>query len=327
MRHFRNLSGNVLEGSKSIHVAKRLMWFNRAGKRQGATGEAADYWDVRLSPDGQKLASNVGSPNSEIWVDDLARGVRMRLTIDPDTDHGVPVWSPDGNRIAFAAWSGKMRAGIYQKYSSGAGDEELLLAAPADRSIWPTSWSRDGRFILYSREARRPEGGDVWILPTVGDRRPRPFVQAAALTYDGQFSPDGRWVAYTSEESGRGEVYLVSFDADKFLNTVPGRARVGGGDRWLVSANGGRCPRWRRDGREIFYLSSTNQMMAAELEEKGPGIVVRPEQALFECTPNYSISTSAYYDVSPDGKKFVINSYSNEYPTLILLVNWTANLK
>ena len=319
-------NGILIYRTNSEANEKRLTWFDRTGKNQGATGEVGDYWDVRLSPDGQKLASNAGSPNSEIWVDDLARAVRMRLTIEPDADHGVPVWSPDDNRIAFAVLESKVRKGIYQRYSDGVGGEELILA-DFDRRIWPTSWSRDGRFILYSREAARQEHFDIWVLPMAGDRRPRPFVQAAARAYDGQFSPDGRWVAYTSEESGRGEVYLVPFEAGRFLNAGPGPASAGGGGRWQVSASGGRSPRWRRDGKEIFYLSPTNQMMAAEVEEKGNGMVVRAAQALFRCIPVRSQPSSSPYDVSPDGKKFVINSFSDENTPLVLLVNWTANLK
>jgi Tol biopolymer transport system component len=305
---------------------KRLTWFDRAGKNQGVTGDVGDYWDVRLSPDGQKLASNAGNRYSDIWVDDLARAVRTRLTIDPDTDHGIPVWSPDGSRIAFAVLEGKIRRGIYQKHSNGAGGEELLLA-DSDRSIWPTSWSGDGRFLLYSREAARQEDSDIWVLPMAGDHRSRPFVQARAGAYDGEFSPDGRWVAYTSEESGRGEVYVVPFRASSILTTGPGPASAGAGGRWQVSASGGRCPRWRRDGKEIFYLSQANQIMAAEVQEKGNSMIVRAAHALFRCTPVPSIPSSAPYDVSPDGKKFVINSLSDDTQRLILLVNWTANLK
>ena len=319
-------NGILIYRTNSEANEKRLTWFDRTGKNLGATGEAGDYWDVRLSPDGQKLASNAGDPNSEIWVDDLTRVVRMRLTIDPDTDHGVPVWSPDGDRIAYAVLGGKIRGGIYQKHANGAGSNELLLA-DSDRSIWPTSWSRDGRFILYSRDATPEEDTDIWVLPMGGDRRPRPFVQVRARAYDGEFSPDGRWVAYTSEESGRGEVYVVPFEAGRILNTGPGPASAGGGGRWLVSASGGRSPRWRRDGKEIFYFSPANQMMAAEVEEKGNSMVVRAAQALFRCIPVPSIPSSSPYDVSPDGKKFVINSFSDDNTPLILVVNWTANLK
>jgi Tol biopolymer transport system component len=305
---------------------KRLTWFDRTGKNLGITGEVGSYWDVRLSPDGQKLASNAGNRYSDIWVDDLARAVRTRLTIDPDTDHGIPVWSPDGSRIAFAVLEGKIRTGIYQKHSNGAGGEELLLA-DSDRSIWPTSWSRDSRFLLYSREAARPEDSDIWVLPMAGDHAPRPFVQARARAYDGEFSPDGRWVAYTSEESGRGEVYVAPFRASSLLTTGPGPASAGAGGRWQVSASGGRSPRWRRDGKEIFYLSQANQIMAAEVEEKGNSMIVRAARALFRCTPVPSLPSSAPYDVSPDGQKFVINILSDDTQRLILLVNWTAKLK
>jgi len=255
----------------------------------------------------------------------MARAVRMRLTIDPDTDHGIPVWSPDGGRIVFGALQGKARLGIYQKPSNGAGAEELLLPSEKkDAQIWPTSWSRDGRFILYTRGAITLSQADIWVLPLEGNRKPRLFVQAPAAAYDGQFSPDGRWVAYTSRESGRGEIYVVPFDAAKVLNTGPGSASSSGGGKWQISASGGRCPRWRRDGKEIFYLSPTNQMMAEEVAENGNSIVVRTAQALFRSAAPDSF---APYDVTPDGKKFVINTLREGNSPLTLMVNWTANLK
>jgi eukaryotic-like serine/threonine-protein kinase len=326
-------NGILIYKTDSGGSQKQLTWFDRAGKNLGVTGEAGAYYDVRLSPDGQKLASNAdypaGSTYSEIWVDELARGVHMRLTIDPDSDHGVPVWSPDSRTIAFAPMDGKLRRGIYQKPANGAGGEELLLPSEdPERQIWPTSWSRDGGFILYSRGFHNLSLPDIWVLPLAGDRKSRPFVQAPAAAYDGQFSPDGRWVAYTSEESGRSEVYVVPFDA-RVLTAGPGSARAGRGARWEISPSGGRCPRWRRDGKEIFYLSPANQMMAAEIEEKDNTIVVRPPQALFNCLRPVIFSVTSFepYDVSPDGKKFVINTLTAEDNTpLVLLVNWTANL-
>ena len=189
---------------KSGANEKRLEWLDRTGKHQGATGEAGDYWDVRLSPDGQELASSVGVPTGEIWVEDLARAMRMRLTIEPGADHTDPVWSPDGHRIAYAVQLDKISKGIYQKYSNGAGSQELLLSNDSDTPIWPTSWSRDGRFILYSREARteQQDSVEIRVLPLVGRHGPRRFIEAQPQAYDGQFSPNGRWVAYTSEESG-----------------------------------------------------------------------------------------------------------------------------
>ena len=308
---------------------KRLMWFDRAGKSLGVTGEVGGYYDVRLSPRGEKLASNAGYPagssNSEIWVDELARGVRMRLTIDPDTDHGIPVWSPDGTTILFGALQGKARTGIYRKPSNGAGGEELLLPSEKfDTPIFPTSWSRDGRFILYSRGVLTLSQADIWILPLAGDRKPRLLVQTPVAAYDGQFSPNARWVAYTSKESGREEVYVVPFDATRVLHAGSGSAGASGSGKWQISSGGGRCPRWRGDGKEIFYLAPDNQMMAAEVEERGNGVEVGTAQALFRVA---SAPTFSPYDVTSDGKKFVINSLAEQNTPLTLVVNWTANLK
>ena len=322
-------NGILIYQAGSGGTAKCLTWFDRAGKNLSVTGEIGDYYDVRISPDGQKLASNAhppGSSNGDIWVDELVRGVRMRLTIDPGTDHGVPVWSPDGSRIVFGAFQGKARIGIYQKPSNGAGAEELLLPPDKpDAQVWPTCWSHDGRFLLYTRGAITLSQADIWVLPMEGDRKPRSFVQAVAAAYDGQFSSDGRWVAYTSRESGRDEVYVVPFDATRILNTGPGSISAGGGGKWQISASGGRCPRWRRDGKEIFYLSPTGQIMAEEVQEKGNSIVVRTAQLLFKSVA--TASSFAPYDVTPDGKKFVINALSEGNSPLIVIVNWMANLK
>jgi Tol biopolymer transport system component len=312
---------------------KRLTWFDRAGKNLGPTGEAADYYDVRLSPGGEKLASNAGypagSPNSEIWVDELARGVRMRLTIDPDTDHGIPVWSPDSSTIIFAVLQGRAHRGIYRKPSNGAGKEELLLPSEnSDTQIWPTSWSRDARFILYSHGDISTGRADIWVLPLAGDRKPRLFVQVPAAAYDGQFSPNGRWVTYTSRESGRDEIYVVPFDAASVLNRGSGSPGASANGKWQISASGGHCPRWRKDGKEIFYLSPDNQILAAEVEEGGNAIEARPAQALFRAAvpPVPAISFSPF-DVTPDGKRFVVNTLSEQNTPLTLVVNWTANLK
>jgi serine/threonine protein kinase len=227
-------NGILIYLTGSLASTKRLTWFDRAGKNLGATGEPADYFDLRISPDGRMLAANAGypagSPNSEIWVEELARAVRMRLTIDPDTDHGIPVWSPDGRRIAFGALQGKARVGIYQKPSNGGGDEELILASEnSNVQIWPTSWSQDGKFILFTQGNVSLAQADIWVLVVGGKQKPRLFLKAPAPAYDGQFAPDGRWVAYTSRESGRDEVYVVPFDAAKVLNPVSGVAGASGG--------------------------------------------------------------------------------------------------
>ena len=320
--------GLLIYQSDTEATEKQLAWFDRAGESLGVTGEVGDYYDVRLSPDGRKLAFNVCYPaggSGEVWVEELARSVRMRLTIDPDTDHGVPVWSPEGDTIVFSVLAGKGRQGIYRKPSNGAGGEELLLASEDPIYRMPTSWSHDGRFILFTQGSLPLSQNDIWVLPLAADHKPHPFVTVTARTaaYDGQFSPDGRWVAYTSRESGRDEVYVVPFDASKVLKAGPGEAESGGG-KWQISASGGRFPRWRGDGKEMFYLSPTRQIMAAQLEAKGDSVEVGTTQVLFRSAVGTSF---APYDVTSDGKKFVIMTTQREQNTpLTLLVNWTASL-
>ena len=189
---------------------------------------------------------------------------------------------PSGRRteagFCSARLQGKARLGIYQKNSNGSGGEELLLPADtSDPQIWPTSWSPDGKFILFVR-------GNVWnpiqrSLGPASRRRPQtaPLCQNA---FDGQFSPDGRWVAYTSMESGKSEVYVVPFDATNVLNTGPGSVTTSGG-KWQISPSGGAIARWRRDGKEIFYLGPGNQMMAAEVEARSNSFAARKAQPLF----------------------------------------------
>ena len=248
-------NGMLVYQGGSSGGARRFRWFDRTGKELGVIGEASDYWDLRLSPDGAKLAFTAGWL-SDVWVDELTRGVRMRLTNDPGTDKFGPVWSPDGNRILFGAIQGKARLGIYQKLSNAVGGEELLLLAETpDLQIWPTSWSGDGKFILYSRgDVNGLTHAEIWVLPLAGARKPRLFVKAPVAAYDGEFSPDGRWVAYTSKESDREEVYVVPFEAAKVLNTTPGSANSSGGDKWQISLAEAVPP----DGEETARKSSTS---------------------------------------------------------------------
>jgi Tol biopolymer transport system component len=300
---------------------RRITWFDRSGKEL-STGdrEKGRLDNIRLSPDGAKLAFNAGDPSYDIWVDELARGVRIRLTNEPGTGHN-PTWSPDGSRILFS-WSDKLRQGIYQINSNGSGGKELLLAKETSGPIvWPADWSPDGRFILFGRgyTPLNPIQVEVWVLPLVGDRKPRLFFQNG---YTGQFSPDGRWVAYTSEESGKVQIYVVPFDATKVLNTDPGSATSPSG-KWQISTSGGYLARWRRDGKEIFYRGPNNQMMAAEVDGTGNNFEVRKEQVLFRIGP----TVINEYDVTPDGNRFVMATQKgNPNAPLTLVQNWTALL-
>jgi serine/threonine protein kinase len=301
-----------------------LAWFDRSGKKLDSGTEAAAI-DASLSPDGRQLAFLAGSPYSEVYVEELARGVSMRVTVDPDTDHGIPVWSPDGSRLLYPS-AGKARKGIYQKLANGTGVEELLLAGETPNTILrPSSWSSDGRFVLYSHHANAADDlrGEIWVLPLEGDRQPRPLVRGRAAAREGRFAPDVRWVAYTSGESGRDEVYVVPFDAAKVLNVKDESARGNGsGPRWQISINGGSCPRWKGDGKEIFYLSADEQIVAVPVETAGNSLEVQTPRPLFR-----PIGADNSYDVTSDGKKFVVAASTSPKTPLTLVVNWTARLK
>jgi serine/threonine protein kinase/Tol biopolymer transport system component len=302
---------------------KLLAWFDRSGHSLGAVGEPGDYFDVRLSPDGGKLAANAGSPYSDIWVHDLAHPILTRLTIDPNSDHGLPVWSPDGTRVAYAVLTGKSQFGIYDKRSNGAGNEELLLAAKdADAGLLPTSWSRDGKLLLFTR-GRIPQHSGLWVLPLAGDRRPLSLANAPAAAEEGVFSPDDKWIAYVSRESGTDEVYVMPFDEDILLH--PNASQKPGGDKWQISTRGGRSPRWRADGKELFWRSPTGQMMSAKLGIRDHGIEAQNPEILFRTQMDSIIFEP--YDVTPDGKKFVINTGSEAEDSLMLTANWTALVK
>lgn len=325
---YRNGIFNTSDNGVLIYQAgdggkeKGITWFERTGKELG-TGEGGTYLGarhLRLSPAGEKLAFHAGNKGKgDIWVEELTRGVLMRLTNDPESSCTSPTWSPDGSRILFCLYSHKARPGIYQMKSNGAGSMELLLAAETSgQGILPTSWSPDGKFILYVIGNAANPNQEIWVLP-LSDRKPRLFIQNA---FDGQFSPDGRWVAYTSNESGQDEIYVVPFDATKVLSTAPGAAidLVG---KWPISAGGGTSARWRGDGKEIFYPRGDNQMMAVEVDGRGNTFEARKEQALFKMPVE-----SRMYDVTPNGKRFVVVTQNliNQHTPLTLVVNWPALL-
>jgi len=239
----------------------------------------------------------------------LARGTSSPLTFDPADDQ-YAVWSPDGSRIAWRSH----REGtyqLYQKLASGVGPEELLLRS--DVRIAFHSWSADG-FILNSWLDPKTRG-DIGVLPLAGDRKLFGFLQTPFSEREAHFSPDGRWVAYVSNESGRNEVYVQTFPASS--------------DRWPVSTKGGDYPRWRGDGKELFYTSGDGKMMAVEVKTSGafaPGI----PKALFDHSAvKMAVGSYAGYDVTADGQRFLFVSQMAETAPLSLavVVNWTADLK
>ena len=317
----------IYEPNTRTPTATQLGWYDRTGKKLSSIGVPAIHFDLRLSPDGHRLASSAGGPKSEIWVDDLDRGVRMRLTFDPETDNGIPVWSPDGKYLLFSTLlTSKAGVGIFRKAANGAGRLEMLLPTDKpDRETWATDWSRDGRFVLFSRGGlANGANADIWVLPMTGKTEPLLFLHAAATAFDGQFSPDARWVAYTSRESGRNEVYVVPFDAARLQGGAGGEITPGG--KWQISSEGGQVPRWRKDGKELYYLGGLdNAITAVEVDGRGASFSVGRSQRLFVAPVNPFAST---FDVAPDGQRFAMSaSPEEEEPPLVLMVNWTAVLK
>jgi serine/threonine protein kinase len=286
----------------------QLVWFDRTGKQVGTLGDSATYADIVLSPDEKRASVSISDGQQrDIWAYDVARGLRTRITFDP-ADELNSVWSSDGSRLVFNSRR-KGHLDLYQKASSGAGTEEVLLEDNRDKS--PQSWSPDGRFILYT-SSDPPTGDDLFVLPFSGDRKPVPFLQTPFNEYDGQFSPDGRWVAYGSDESGKDEVYVASFP--------------GPGGKWQISTAGGTFPRWRRDGTEIFYLAPDNKLMAAAVNGKGSSYEVGAVKPLFEARA--LDPTRNRFAVSADGQRFLMNSapQTTSAPITVVL-NWAAGLK
>ena len=304
---------------------RQLVWFDRSGERLGSAGKAGEYLDIRLSPDGGRVAVALfdrQTRNYDLWIYELVRDVWTRFTFDP-ARHRCPIWSPDGTRIVFT--SDRMKHfDIYQKISSGMGSEEILLESNIDKV--PTDWSSDGKFLAFLTFGDPRTKVDSWILPltpgkTEGTRPPTPFLQTEFNEGGGgTFSPDGRWIAYQSDENGKDQVYARPFP--------------GPGGKWLISTSGGTRPHWRRDGKEIFYLSEDNNLMAAEIRASGSTFEVGTVRPLFKTNPVIAVGGIAYvggaaYDVTADGKRFLVNAWVDEVSSapITLVVHWDKELK
>ena len=294
----------------------QLVWFDRSGKQVSTLGDSAAYSDLEFSPDRKRAAVSIPDQKGrDIWLIDLVRGFRTRFTFD-STEELTAIWSPDGSRIVFNSRR-KGHLDLYQKSTTGADSEEPLLQDDMDK--FPSSWSPDGRFLIYFGYTPVPR---LFVLPLSGDRKPFPLLNTKSIEQYAKFSPNGRWVAYSSDESGRQEVYVVPFS--------------GPGGKWQISTNGGRFPRWNQDGTEIFYLDLSNRMMVASVDGKGQNFQVGPVRPSFTgpigtaVVGINSIGGFRYpFDVSADGQRFLINSYPHAAGSapITMVLNWTVGVK
>ncbi len=291
----------------------RLVWLDRNGKEMGTVGEVAEYSNPALSPDEKRLAVGRRDPvtnTRDIWIFDLTRGTSSRLTFDPADDMN-PTWSPDGNWIAFTS-DRKGQRNLYRKLASGTGEDEVLWESAERKST--EDWSRDGRTLILNSVAPGKPGTDVLALPLAGDRKAVPVLSGPFAEDMAQLSPNGRWIVYRSNESRRTEIYVQSFPP--------------AGGKWQISASGGTDPQWRRDGKEIFYLSPDNKLMAVEVKTEGAAFEAGLAKVLFEARVPGAPPRNRYV-AAANGQRFLVvaaNEQVSSAPMNIVL-NWQAGLR
>jgi Tol biopolymer transport system component len=295
----------------------RLTWFDRQGKVTGKAAESEGFVILKLSPDGSKAAvvqTQVFAGQAAIWVIDLTHGTTGRFTFGPNIDT-LPVWSPDGSHIAWCS-NRAGQAGVYQKAANGAGNEELLYQS-SDGCPNLSDWSHDGRFIVYSLNR------DLWALPvgpgTGADRKPIPLIQSPENKFGAYLSPDGRWVAYLSNESGSPELYVQGVNLSS-----------PNGGKWMVSKGALGLVRWRADGKELLYLGRDGGLMAAALTG-GSVFQPSPPQMLFKLPPEFlrlPVFPGVLADVSRDNQKILLSipAQDGARQALSVVLNWQAGL-
>ena len=292
-------------------TSSRLLWFDRNGKQMAETGVPAQYAQVSLSPDGQQLAVVILDAVSQepgVWVYDVARNTKKRLTFSPGVN-AEPAWSPNGKVIAFNSNRGG-RLDIYEKAADGTGSAAPVMVDDSNKYF--PKWSSDGRYLLFQRGATSNSNTEIWALPLFGARKPFPVVQDKQFNAsDPAVSPNGRWLAYVSDESRQREVYVVPFPH--------------GSGKWLVSTGGGGTPLWRRDGKELLYISADRELMSAQINEQATSFRIGQIAPLFLVNP----PALGGYDISADGKKFVVVSEGAQQAAgpLTLVTNWPELLK
>ena len=298
--------GLLLYREGEVQHGSQLSIVGLDGAAQADVGAMTPQYSPRVAPDGRRVAvdSDDASGNTDVWIWDLERSIRTRLTFDGALDR-TPVWSPDGSLVAF--YSRRDPAGIWIKPSDGTGEARLVTPVDSSDRCFPRTWSPDGRFIAYTLEHNG--NSDVVQVDVAGDQAPVVLVGSPFNEYDPAYSPDGKWLAFGSNESGREEVYVTP---------CPGP-----GGRWQISTNEGDRPAWAPDGSRIFYLNNEDELSAAEVSAAGGAFRVGRVTALFAAKV---WRPGNFFDVFPDGQRLLVNLRTDTGATsrLVLVQNWQA---
>ena len=305
-------TNGVLACGSVKNSQSQLVWMDRGGREIGTASPVGTYSEPSLSPDESQVAIEMLTDGAtDLWLMEHSRNIPTRFT--SGAVGRASVWSPDGKEIVYISEeSGAID--LYRKDTGGVGKGRPLLHS--SQSKIPDDWSQDGRFLIY--EVSDPKtGNDLWILPMTGAQDPFPFLATEYAEQSARFSPDGRWITYTSNESGRIEVYVQGFGNNN--------------ERWRISSNGGRMPRWRSDGKELFYVAGDHQLISVPIESGAtlkigsPVLLFRVPMAEF----NITSENRTEYAVARDGQRFLVNkqlSTLDESP-ITVITNWTARLK
>jgi dipeptidyl aminopeptidase/acylaminoacyl peptidase len=300
-------SSGVIAYQDGTNSKASLLWFDEDGRPQGTLSEPRGFGYPQLSPNGRQLAISIREDftrNRDVWVYDTTRGSRTRVT-DQDSDDFSPVWSPDGKQIIYTApRDGDLNLYVHD-FAAGGTDRRLL---DRDGVEIPTSWSTDGQFILFQSQS---PNADIFML-SMRDLKVEPFANSRFSEIAAKFSPDGRWIAYVSDETGLQEVYVAPV----------GRAAA----KTVVSTDGGFGPRWRHDGKELFYIREDGTLMAVPIHVSAATVTAGQPRRLFQSTFTTRLQTP--FDVTSDGRLLVMADVDDPMPQAItLIINWPASLR
>jgi Tol biopolymer transport system component len=300
----------VYQTGEDSSANAHIVWVDREGKLTDTINQSGNNTNLRLSPDEKRVAvERRGPAGSDLWILELARGTNTRLTF-ADGIETDPVWSPDATQIVFRARH-EGKSAIYKKLTNGLGDQEVFLKM--DESISTvTDWSSDGKYLLFTAD------NDIWYLPLFGEKKPQRMMKTPFEEAQPRFSPDGRWLAYSSNESTPAQIYMQPFPPSPT------------GQRVQISVKGGSYPRWRGDGKELFYAAPDNAYVAVSLKFSGTSVEPGPEHRIWTAPPN----SNANLSVTGDGNRFLLATRSGanapkdivESP-ITVVVNWPADLK